>query len=87
MASLEHIRCVSYSLPPPDRGVVCESGRAPAGKSKLMARVREALRSRHYSRRTEQVYCSWVRRFIFFHNVRHPATIFERSRNCWVTAT
>ena len=42
-------------------------------KPKLMDRLYEALRSRHYSRRTEQTYCHWVRRFIFFHKVRHPA--------------
>ena len=44
---------------------------------KLLDRLREALRSRHYSRRTEQTYCHWVKRFIFFHKVRHPATEYE----------
>ncbi len=38
-------------------------------KPKLLDRLREAFRSRHYSRRTEQTYCHWVKRFIFFHNV------------------
>jgi len=38
---------------------------------KLLDRMREALRSRHYSRRTEETYCHWVKRFIFFHHVRH----------------
>ncbi len=42
-------------------------------KPKLMDRLREALGSRHYSRCTEQANCHWVKRFIFFHNVRHPA--------------
>ena len=37
-------------------------------KPKLPDRLREALRARHYSRRTEQTYCHWVKRFIFFHN-------------------
>lgn len=37
-------------------------------KPKLLDQLREALRSRHYSRWTEQTYCHWVRRFIFFHN-------------------
>jgi hypothetical protein len=37
---------------------------------KLLDRLREALRTRHYSRRTEQSYCQWVKRFIFFHNIR-----------------
>jgi len=35
-------------------------------KPKLLDRLREALRSRHYSRRTDQTYCHWVKRFIFF---------------------
>ena len=38
-------------------------------KPKLMDRLREALRSRHYSRRTEQTYSHWVKRFIFFNKV------------------
>ncbi len=36
-------------------------------KPKLLDRLREALRSRHYSRRTGQTYVMWVKRFIFFH--------------------
>ena len=43
---------------------------APAStKPKLLDRMREAMRSRHYSRSTERSYCNWVKRFIFFHNV------------------
>lgn len=44
---------------------------------KLLDRLAEALRARHYSRRTEQAYRHWVKRFIFFHNVRHPAEMAE----------
>ena len=44
---------------------------------KLFDQLQEALRARHYSRRTEQAYCSWVKRFIFFHNVRHPKDMAE----------
>jgi integron integrase len=39
---------------------------------KLLARVRQALRLRHYSRRTEEVYVGWVRRFVRFAGSRHP---------------
>jgi integron integrase len=39
---------------------------------KLIERFREAIRTRHYSRRTEQTYWHWVRRYIFFHGKRHP---------------
>ena len=46
----------------------------PSGSQpKLLDRLRLALRSRHYSRSTEKTYLMWVRRFIFFHEVRHPA--------------
>ena len=33
---------------------------APVAKPKLLDQLRDALRSRHYSHRTEQTYCSWV---------------------------
>ena len=57
----------------------------PGQKPKLLDRLREALRSRHYSRRTEQSYCHWVKRFIFFHNKRHPADMAEREINAYLT--
>ena len=38
----------------------------------LLTRFIDALRSRHYSRRTEQSYCYWVRRFVSFHHPRQP---------------
>jgi integron integrase len=39
---------------------------------KLLDHVRNAIRARHYSRRTEDAYVSWLRRFIVFHGKRHP---------------
>jgi hypothetical protein len=39
----------------------------------LLDRVRTAIRARHYSRRTEKAYVAWIRRYIFFHDKRHPA--------------
>jgi integron integrase len=39
---------------------------------KLLDRVRAAIRLRHYSRRTEESYVGWIRRFILFHGKRHP---------------
>jgi len=38
---------------------------------KLLDQVRDALRLKHYSIRTEQAYVNWTRRFIFFHHKRH----------------
>ncbi|MGC4027291.1 MAG: integron integrase [Steroidobacteraceae bacterium] len=46
-----------------------------SAKARLMDLVREALRVRHYSYRTEQAYVGWIRRFIFFHGKRHPETM------------
>lgn len=45
---------------------------APAKPPKLLDQVRERLRLKHYSIRTEQQYVQWVRRFILFHDKRHP---------------
>jgi integron integrase len=41
-------------------------------RKKLLDQVRDALRLKHYSIRTEQSYVTWIRRFILFHNKRHP---------------
>jgi integron integrase len=39
---------------------------------KLLMQVRQAIRARHYSIRTEEAYLLWIRRFILFHDKRHP---------------
>lgn len=39
---------------------------------KLLDRVRDRLRTRHYSLRTESSYISWIRQYILFHNKQHP---------------
>jgi len=44
----------------------------PSLKPRLLDRVREALRLRH-SPRTEQAYVHWIRRYVFFHQLRHPS--------------
>jgi hypothetical protein len=46
---------------------------APVGAPKLLDQVRERIRTKHYSLRTEDQYVHWIRRFILFHNKRHPA--------------
>ncbi|WP_244511328.1 phage integrase N-terminal SAM-like domain-containing protein [Vreelandella arcis] len=40
-----------------------------------MERVKAALRVKHYSFRTEKTYCYWIRFFIRFHKMRHPANM------------
>ena len=39
---------------------------------RLLDRVRDKIRLRHYSIRTEQAYLDWIKRFIVFHGKRHP---------------
>ena len=45
---------------------------------KLLDQVREAIRLKHYSIRTEEAYIYWIRRFILYHDKRHPTEIGER---------
>src|SRR5215467_4230488 len=46
-------------------------------KPKLLDQVRAAIRTRHYSYMTEKAYVGWIKRFIFFHNKRHPVEMAE----------
>jgi len=41
-------------------------------RPKLLDQVREATRLRHLSLRTEQAYFGWIRRYVLFHDKRHP---------------
>ncbi len=45
--------------------------------SQLIDQVSAAIRARGYSIRTEKAYTSWVRRFVRFHGLRHPAEMSE----------
>src|SRR5699024_2829031 len=47
----------------------------PLRSVKVLDQLRERIRYLHYSLRTEQAYVHWVRAFIRFHGVRHPATL------------
>jgi site-specific recombinase XerD len=42
---------------------------------KLLDQMREVMRVRHYARATEEAYVDWVKRYILFHNKRHPAAM------------
>lgn len=46
---------------------------APPPKQKLLHALRDNLRLRHFSPRTEEAYTAWVRRFVTFHHLAHPA--------------
>jgi integron integrase len=54
-------------------------------KSPLLERVRNEIRVRHYSLRTEQSYVQWIRRFILFHNKRHPDEMGEPEISAFLT--
>jgi len=58
-------------------GFVCEARPPARQRPRLLDQVREEIRKRHYSRRTEKSYMGWIRRFILFHGKRHPAEMGE----------
>lgn len=53
------------------RPMTVNASAAPS-QPRLLDRLRNAIRTRHYSRRTEKAYVLWVRRFLAFHGMRHP---------------
>lgn len=57
------------------------NNRAP----KLLDQLREQVRVRHYSLRTEKTYAQWVRRFIVFHGKRHPAKMGKDEIEAFLT--
>src|SRR6266705_2552528 len=50
---------------------------AARNKPKLLDQVRDVIRRKHFSIRTEQAYVDWIRRFILFHGKRHPSEMAE----------
>ena len=46
-------------------------------KRKLLDEVRGVLRIKNYSYRTEKSYIRWIRKFVLFHNIRHPRDMAE----------
>lgn len=61
--------------------VLREGGRP----KKLLTLVREAVRRRHMSGRTEESYVSWIKRYIYFHGKRLPATMGEPEVEAFLT--
>ncbi len=52
---------------------------------KLLDEVRDLMRLRHYSVRTERCYCDWIKRFIHFHGRRHPREMAEAEVTAFLT--
>jgi integron integrase len=57
----------------------------PQQPPKLLDRVRDAIRVRHYSRRTEDAYVAWIRRYILFHGKTHPSAMGAEHVNAFLT--
>jgi len=73
-------RLADYGLKAPNQaaqGTGTISSPSSAPKPKLLDQVRQAIRTRHYSVKTEEAYAGWVKRFIFFHHKRHPTEMGE----------
>ncbi len=74
---------VEPSLRPADTPVNRRSSHEPISNQgeattiKLLDQVRQAIRARHYSYRTEKAYIHWIRRFTTLYNTRHPAEMGE----------
>jgi integron integrase len=49
----------------------------PGDKPKLLDQVRDVVRRKHFSLRTERTYCDWIKRFILYHGKRHPLEMGE----------
>ncbi|MFQ5851422.1 MAG: phage integrase N-terminal SAM-like domain-containing protein, partial [Candidatus Binatia bacterium] len=58
--------------------VVSNTKKPTPPKPRLLDQVRHAIRTRQYSYQTEKAYVGWIKRFIFFHNKRHPAEMGEK---------
>ena len=58
---------------------------APREEPKLLDQVRDLIRLKHYSIRTEQAYLGWIRRFILFHHKRHPKEMGKTEIEAFLT--
>lgn len=58
---------------------------SPAQSPRLLEQLRDAVRRRHYSYRTEKAYLHWARRYILFHRKRHPAEMGEHEVGMFLT--
>ncbi len=52
---------------------------------RLLDQVREKLRLKHYSIRTERAYLDWIKRFILFHGKKHPAAMANHEVETFLT--
>ncbi|MBD3376626.1 hypothetical protein GF406_16440 [candidate division KSB1 bacterium] len=51
---------------------VIQQGRLVMAEKRLLDQVRDVLRVKHYSLKTEKAYLHWITRFVIYHNKQHP---------------
>jgi site-specific recombinase XerD len=61
------------------------TGVIPNPKARLLDQVREVIRLKHYSLRTEESYVQWIKRYIFFHQKRHPREMGAKEVETFLT--
>jgi hypothetical protein len=55
-------------------------------EQKLLEQVRDRIRTKHLSLRTEETYLSWIKRFILFHQKKHPAQMRDSHIEQYLTS-
>src|ERR1035437_10077022 len=70
---------------PPQRSNLPLEGFVPNPKLKFMEQCREVMRFRRLALRSEQAYLDWIKRFIFFHDKRHPKDMGEPEVTAFLT--
>lgn len=73
----QHIYTDSPCPPSAYPYVIRERFEPKPGPARLLDQVRDAIRARHYSPRTEKAYVSWIRKFILYHGKQHPSRLGE----------
>src|SRR4051812_9622541 len=56
-----------------------------SSQPKLLDLVRQMIRSKHYSRRTEETYIDWITRYVRFHKMRHPRELSSADMTAFLT--
>ena len=69
----------------PQNKVIQTSPAPPDKPKKLLDEVRSFMRARHYSLRTEEAYTDWIRRYILFHDKKHPRQLGETEITAFLT--
>ena len=50
-----------------------------SSEPKLLDKVKIDLRTKHYSKKTEEAYIKWIKEFIYFHNKKHPIELAKEN--------